>query len=239
VVALPLTLGALALVVTGCGSSGPSASASLSGSPDSSGSSAVTTAAAIFLAHSTSRPTDGGSGRITLTGRVGPLRVDRSTRRDVLAFAGQPDATGTGNFDAVPRRPNYFAMGYSCQADDEPGLAKVDRFNYCQTVFYVNGATKRLVAFRTSARAYAFMGTSPGMATREARRRMHRFARSGCLTGFVFFDRRGPAALFGEVDGGRTIPHRHRANVSSRISGGTLEALELESNRHPVGLLFC
>ena len=53
----------------------------------------------------------GGSGRLTLAGQVGPLLFDSSTESDVVAFAGQPDATATANFDASPQDPNYQAMG--------------------------------------------------------------------------------------------------------------------------------
>jgi hypothetical protein len=43
---------------------------------------------------------------------------------------------------------------------------------------------------------------------------------------------RGPAAFLGEVAGGRSPQAR-------RIYGGHLTALYLESNRYPIGLMFC
>ena len=181
----------------------------------------------------------GGRGRITLGGRVGALQLDRSTQIDVLGFGGEPDATGRGNFDAIPHRPNYFALGYFCQRHHDRGLGVVDGSAYCKTVFYLNSRTERLVGFHTSSPTYSFEGASPGTPTPRARRQMHRFARSGCLTGFLFINRHNHASLFGEVDGGRATRYRHGANTIRRITGGHLEALELESNRHPIGLLFC
>lgn len=181
----------------------------------------------------------GGAGTITLSGHVGALQLDRSTQADVLAFAGLPDATIVGNFDPIPHAPNYFALGYSCQASAAVGLGALGGSDYCRTVFYINTRTKRLVGFHTSSRFYAFRRASPGMTTGHARRLMDRVAQSGCLTGFFFFARRNQASLYGEVDGGRTMSHRQGRNTILRVSGGHLEALELESNRHPIGLLFC
>lgn len=181
----------------------------------------------------------GGAGRITLDGRVGALRLDRSTQTDVLAFAGLPDATSTGNFDAIPHAPNYFALGYSCQENDAIGLGVLNGSAYCRTVFYINTSTKRLAAVHTSSPLYTFRGASPGMRTANARRHMHRFAEEGCLTGFSFFSRRNHASLFGQVAGGHAVQHGHGPNTILRVPGGHLQAFEIESNRHPVGLLFC
>jgi PKD domain len=181
----------------------------------------------------------GGTGSITLGGRVGSLQLDSSTDADVFAFAGLPDATGVGNFDAIPHGPNYFALGYSCSANAGRGLGLIDGSAFCKTVFYINAKTQRLVAFHSSSPLYSFRTASPGMATSRAQRRMHRLAQGGCLTGFFFFSRRNHASLFAEVDGGRATLHGRGPNTVERVSGGHLEALELETNRHPVGLLFC
>ena len=181
----------------------------------------------------------GGAGTITLAGRVGSLQLDSSTDADVFAFAGIPDATAGGNFDAIPHGPNYFALGYSCSPDAGRGLGLVDGSAFCKTVFYINARTQRLVAFHSSSPLYSFRRASPGMATSRAQRRMHRLAQSGCLTGFFFFSRRNHASLFAEVDGGRATLHGRGRHTIERVSGGHLEAVELETNRHPVGLLFC
>lgn len=181
----------------------------------------------------------GGAGTITLGGRVGSLQLDSSTDADVFAFAGIPDATGGGNFDAIPHGPNYFALGYSCSANAGRGLGLVDGSAFCKTVYYINARTQRLVAFHSSSPLFSFRRASPGMATSRAQRRIHRIAQAGCLTGFFFFSRRNHASLFAEVDGGRATLHGRGPHTIERVSGGRLEALELETNRHPVGLLFC
>ena len=35
---------------------------------------------------------------VTATGRIGPLQVDRSTRAEVIAFAGQPESERHGRY---------------------------------------------------------------------------------------------------------------------------------------------
>src|SRR5205823_2583212 len=78
-----------------------------------------------------SRAGGGGDGKLTLDGRVGPLQFNRSTEARIIAFAGRPAATGTGNFSAYPPDPDYFAMGYGCQEHSSGWLFMVDRYDYC------------------------------------------------------------------------------------------------------------
>lgn len=155
----------------------------------------------------------GGAGRITLSGKVGPLQLDRSTRADVISFAGRPDETATGNFHASPASPGYRALAYRCR----PGNPVVS----CQTVFFMNARTRRLVGFTTTSRRYSFRGARTGMTTAAAGRRMRERPVFGCLSGFQLFSTRTRASLVGTVSGGR------------------LTTLSVESNRDPVGVLFC
>jgi hypothetical protein len=175
----------------------------------------------------------GGSGKLTLDGRVGPLTFDRSTESDVVAFAGQPEVMARGSFSGA-NDPDYVVLGYGCQERTALGLIRVDMFDYCRTAFYINTWTHRLVSFHSSSRRYSMRGASPGMSTRTAERHIHSLAISGCGQGFFL---EGPprrhASFFGEVDGGRT------AGRNFHLVGGHLTALNLESNRYPVGLLFC
>jgi hypothetical protein len=174
----------------------------------------------------------GGSGRITLAGHIGSLLFDSSTEADVVAFAGQPTATATRNFGAIPRDPDAHEMGYVCREHFSRGLMYIDKFDYCRTVFYINTWTQQLDAFYSSSSQYSFRSASPGMSTLTAERHIGRRARGGCLTGFSLGWRHGPASFFGEVAGGRAGKH-------NTIVDGRLTSLALESNRYPVGLLFC
>ncbi len=175
----------------------------------------------------------GGSGTLTLSGRVGSLQFDQSSEPDVIAIAGPPDATATGNFGA--QEPDYFAMGYTCQEHEAQGWFYVDHFDYCRTIFYINTHTQLLTAFASSSRNYSFRGASPGMSTRSATRHIQVQPYNGCLTGFSVWKHHPHATFFGDVVGGHTKLVRR----SELVYGGHLEDLQLESNRYPVGLLFC
>src|SRR5438876_152950 len=58
----------------------------------------------------------GGSGIVTPAGRVGDLRIDKSTPADIRRFAGAPAFAGTGapyaSFADV--LSSYEALGYGC-----------------------------------------------------------------------------------------------------------------------------
>ena len=119
------------------------------------------------------------------------------------------------------------------------GLGLVDGSAFCKTVYYINARTQRLVAFHSSSPLFCVQKGIPRKWQPRGPRRMRRIAQAGCLTGFFFFSRRNHASLFAEVDGGRATLHGRGPHTIERVSGGRLEALELETNRHPVELPFC
>jgi hypothetical protein len=178
----------------------------------------------------------GGRGKLTLNGRVGPLRFDRSREADVIAFAGNPFAAATAR--RAPGYPKALGMGYDCREQDASGLLRVDRRDWCKTVFLINEHTHRLAAFFSSSRRYSFRGASAGMSTAKAARHIHHHAMDGCVPGFrLGFGPnmsygKGRAAFIGQVAGGRSPRAR-------RVYGGHVLALYLESNHYPVGLMFC
>ena len=79
---------------------------------------------------------------VSVTGRIGPLRVDRSDRGDVIAFAGRPDAEREGEeFDSV----RYRALGYECfETSTLERWPLLPKGPYCRTVFLVNVKTGKL-----------------------------------------------------------------------------------------------
>lgn len=176
----------------------------------------------------------GGGGELTLSGRVGTLQFDRSTEKGIVAFAGQPGATGPGSFGN--REPRYLAMGYGCREHGGPLLWHVDHFDFCRTVFFLSTHTRRLVAFRTLSQTYSFRGARTGMATLGVQHVTRGRAGSGCFPGFVFGSRRDHASVWGFVEGGR---ERFRRHHGEEIVGGHLRVLESESHRYPIGLLTC
>lgn len=176
----------------------------------------------------------GGAGELTLSGQVGALQFDRSTEAGVVAFAGRPGASGTGNFGN--REPRFLALGYGCREHGGPLLWHVDHFDFCRTVFFLSAHTQKLVAFRSLSQSYSFRRARTGMTTVAVQHLTRRRAGNGCFPGFVFGSRHDHASVWGFVEGGR---ERYRRHQGQRIVGGHLRVLESESHRYPIGLETC
>ena len=82
-------------------------------------------------------------------GRIGPLRMDRSDRAEVIAFAGRPDVERRGEFFLTP----YLALGYDCfakRSDDRFSVREATVGGsgpYCKTIYWINQRTGRLGDF--------------------------------------------------------------------------------------------
>jgi hypothetical protein len=115
------------------------------------------------------------SAALTQTGRIGPLRTDVSTRADVIAFAGPPDAEQPGRYSIF--NP-YRALGYDCSKKRDYGWP-LDNRTWCKTVFFVNRRTGRLGDFYTeSSRYYERDGVHIGTPTARAERLLTRSSTS-------------------------------------------------------------
>ena len=168
----------------------------------------------------------GGSGLVTAGGRVGSLRIDASTRSDVVAFAGTPDVTVSG-VSSWPGTPRYHALAYGCSRTNKESLDRLAHWS-CQTVYYVNVQTARLAAFYTASPGFrTAKGVRPGMAQNAADRLEHQTPQ-------------GPWFAIGE--GTRTSPDLIMPSSCGRVvSGrcaGKVMAIMLESRHHPIGLTF-
>jgi hypothetical protein len=137
-------------------------------------------AALIALACAASASASGGSGAVSSTGKVGQLQIDKSTRADVVAFAGAPDAEVK---ERVLGFPNYDALGYGCsptQAADTFTLGNSGP--YCQTVFFVNVSQHTLEDFVTTSASYhEAHGVRIGTSVSVAQRLLHAQADRNCL----------------------------------------------------------
>ena len=159
---------------------------------------------------------------VTSGGRIGPLKLDVSDRASVIAFAGKPDGTNTGEY--LPDYGPFEALGYRCR-----GRRATDRggFPSCATVFYINHATQRLEEFYTSERRYSGpAAVHVGMSAAEAQRRLHRrLLKVGCVPAFTLRSR--PARLTIDFKGFRGSGHNN------------VNFLVLVSNRHAAGAFDC
>lgn len=173
----------------------------------------------------------GASTIVTVTGRVGPLHLDRSNRAAVIAFAGQPDAERHGQ---APGYAAYDALGYGCGKRHASNAAPLveGRPPYCRTVFFINRRTSRLETFFTSSSRYSEgHGVRIGMATATAERRLHERLFEGCETNI--FLKSSTANLTVAFTGGRSKP------PSLHVIGGHVYAFVLHSRRSDAGVFDC
>ncbi len=176
------------------------------------------------------------SGRNTVifdTGRIGPLKVDRSSATDVIAYAGSPDVdVGGVEYGGTP----YRALGYDCSrepSDDLFPVLETPRAGRhgpsCKTVFWINSRTRRLGDVYTSSNHYSEEhGVRIGMKTASAERLLHVRAVVGCGAAIFPGGRRGIVTV--ALDGGFT---------GSSLNGGHVYAFALHGGRSDIGIFDC
>jgi hypothetical protein len=164
---------------------------------------------------------------VTPSGRIGPLRLDESTRADVIAFAGKPESERRGRYS---ENPPFDALGYGCRG--KPAVSK-DGVPGCETVFYLDSKTDRLAILDTFGPRYVEAhGVRVGTPTGAAERRLHMHVHVGCADNVLLSTRR--AFLFLWFYGGkiRTRPELH-------IVGGRVGELIVHSVRLNPGVIDC
>lgn len=184
----------------------------------------------------------GGSGVISVTGRVGPLVLGESTAVDVQRFAGSADYIGTGTYE-VPGIPAFVALGYDCSP--KRGLTRIDptayqpSHTYCRTVFDINTKTRTLGAFWTSSPAYrTTYGTRPGSRQSFANEHEDALPDFGCHRGLSSSS--AVADLLMDNRGGHPIESTQSGVTKVvAVEGGAVNDFALEAVRGGVGLLFC
>lgn len=173
---------------------------------------------------------------LTATGRIGSLQMDRSTRVDVIAFAGRPDVERRGvEYDGTP----YLALGYGCSAKaqhyafpvlETPRAGRAGP--YCNTVFWVNQRTHRLGDFYTSSRRYSERhGVRIGMTTAAAENILRQRVYVGCEENLDI------GWLTVAFDGG--VPRRTARSHGLRLVGGHVYAFAVNGRRSAIGIFDC
>jgi len=165
-----------------------------------------------------------GSVRIDAGGRVGPLRMNRSTLAQVIAFAGRPDLDRS-------HLDKYQVLGYGCS----PGAGTVKNWSVdpvaCRTSFYLVGG--RLSLFITEDPRFAEVaGVRIGTTTGQAERLLHRKAYSGCNDAIGLRGKQTRLAL--PLDGGKL----HIVGKKLYVVGGHGSAFYLHGRRDP-GVTDC
>ena len=163
---------------------------------------------------------------VSVDGSVGALRVDRSSRAQVIAHAGKPDADLHGRGDGS----RYEVLGYGCPRHIPPLR---DYLIDCRTAYYL--VRGRLGLFFTQEKPYSEShGVRVGMPTARAERLLHRKVYEGC--GAYLFQDSKAASLTVEFAGGRTrILHSGRL----LLVGGHVNAFYLHSSDRDPGVTDC
>lgn len=167
-----------------------------------------------------------GSVVISQSGRIGALQMDRSTRADVIAFAGRPDAERDGAESIGPGAQRFRALGYDCSEgahDDAEGLVYPPNGHagpFCRTVFWINRRTGKLGDFYTASARYSEShGVRIGTPTVQAEHLVHRPASTTrCAVIFV----------------GRPLQC-----LTVVLDGGHVSAFALHGRRSEIGVFDC
>lgn len=190
----------------------------------------------LALVASPAVPAGASAALVTPTGHVGPLRIDRSTRAQIIHYAGTPATEVQGS--QVPELP-YDELGYHCRkhtaadngAQTGPFHVPVGTM-LCRTAYFINTTTGKLVTFFTSTKNFVTnTGVRVGTTTARAERRLGKRLISGC--GESFYLGSSPAMLIVADSGG------HGVQPDQHVVGGHIAALVLHSRRHDVGFFDC
>jgi hypothetical protein len=163
---------------------------------------------------------------VNVSGSVGPLRVDRSGRVQVIAYAGKPDADLRSRGDSS----RYEVLGYGCPRHIRPPR---DYLIPCRTAFYV--VRGKLGLFFTRGKPYSENhGVRIGMPTARAERLLRLKVYEGCEANLGL--RSKEASLTIAFTGGRTrILHSGRL----LLVGGHVDAFYLHSTDRDPGVTDC
>ena len=121
---------------------------------------------------------NGAPARVTVRrdGRVGPLKFNRSTRAQVVAFAGKPTSELRGRMG--PGLPAVDALYYGCH---HTAKERVGEDFSCRTIIWVSRRTGRFIDFWTRDPRYVTAtGVHVGTPTAGAERALHTTAQVGC-----------------------------------------------------------
>jgi hypothetical protein len=189
--------------------------------------------------------------QITDTGKIGPLSVGVSTRSEIVAFAGPPEAEAQRA--ERPQDP-YEALGYNCipGTSSHPDLSRIELTSSppteevtsgvptqaCLAVFYVDENKGALAVFATTSSAYRESnGLRVGLATHTADRRAHTRAIGGCIDALHL--QGGHVSLTALIYGGKDMAHRHNGNTELVVKGGRIGEIVITAATDELGLFDC
>jgi len=163
--------------------------------------------------------------------------MGRSSRANVIAFLGAPDAERRGSESGGPP---FRALGYECSGKPNDAafpLLETPRGRlgpYCKTVFWINSRNGRLGNFYTTSPRYSEShGVRIGMKTAEAEHLLGRRVGVGCEDNIYLG--KGPLTI--AFAGG--VPRRVHASSELRLIGGHVFAFAHHGPHNDVGIFDC
>ena len=165
---------------------------------------------------------------ITANGSVGSLRLDRSDRAQVLAYAGKPDADLHSRGDAA----RYEVLGYGCRRHVR---APLDSLIECRTGFYLVRGKLGLFFTLANTPYSESRGVAIGTSTARAERLLRRKVYLGAQCGPVLELRSKSARLAIFFAGGNANTFR----PGGRLVGGHVDSFYLHSRDRDPGVTDC
>lgn len=180
---------------------------------------------------STSHAASHNQIRVTAIGRIGPLRINRSSRAAVIAFAGRPTSETRGDVHAGS--PGVDALFYGCRAPK----GDLDPVAGCTAIFWIDRRSGKLAVFRTTDSRYVGPdGVHVGTRTATAERALHKAAVVGC--GSTLSVDTKAAYLTVWFYGGKTHIVRHPHYFIHQV-GGHVGELIVHSVKLNPGVIDC
>lgn len=185
-------------------------------------------AAALLAVTGLGSPGAAVSHVISVHGSIGPLRLDRSDRAQVVAYAGKPDADLRSRGDTA----RYEVLGYGCPRHVPTPL---DSLIDCRTAFYL--VRGKLGLFFTLAKtSYSEShGVAIGTSTARAERLLHRkvYLNPRCEPGLELRSKVAKLTIF--FTGGNS----NKWHEGALLVGGHVDSFYLHSKDRDPGVTDC
>jgi hypothetical protein len=162
--------------------------------------------------------------RISLSGRIGSLKLNASTRAEIIRRLGAPEYSSNGNIGhGVPPTPNYQLIGYD--------YTHQQSFTTCAVNYFINAHRHRLESFSTTSGAFVLPGgVHVGMPAAKAVQIEHDPDIGGCSQGIMVTSPQ--LSVYISIRGGRFAKDGH-------VIGGRVSGISIDYRRYGVGVNIC
>jgi hypothetical protein len=162
--------------------------------------------------------------RISLSGRIGALKLNSSTGPDITSRLGPPEYSSTGNIGQAT--PKYELLGYQCSQQYS--------FTTCAINYYLNVHRHRLESCSTTSSSFVLPGgVHVGMPAAQAVKIERKPDLAGCRQGISV--RTPQLSVFIWTTGGQIRSSNH-------VLGGSVSQISIDYRRYGVGangINFC